>query len=154
MKIPVIAWFVFLFTSCTKSSGPTPNTNKVNATVLLTSGSTVTINATAAKAVMGCSLGGGGSYVAGTGNTNAAVYISFAGGTNCVTSPGTYNLSCEYRADVSSSSTPIYQNTGVSNPGNITFTAVTSHYMEGFFSAICKLNTVSVFVNGTFNGSY
>ena len=151
----ILLLLISYFTSCKKNGAPTPtNNNEVKATVV-TSGGTININATATKALMGCASLGGGTYVDGTNASNAAVYISlYASGVMCVTSPGTYTFSCQYRPDVLSPSTPIYVNSGVSDPGSITFTAINDHHMEDYFNAVCRYNTDSVTVNGTFKGDH
>ena len=149
-----------IISACKKKNEILPNNNEVNATVVVSPTSTITINAKGAKAIMGCSLFGGGTFVDGTNSLNEAVYLSYISGITCVTSPGTYRFDCQYRPDVSSSSTPIYQNIGV-NRGSITFTAVNLHYMEGYFNAVCYCHSTgcvfgvdSVVVTGSFKGDY
>src|SRR5215204_2417549 len=131
-----------------------PNHNEFKATVVLVSGSTVTINAAGAKAKMGCAPWGGGTYVNGTSETNARVYCSaYSSGIACVIAPGTYQCSCEYRPDATSSTTPGYGSTAA-HPGSITFTVFDANHMEGYFDAVCTNNTDSVVVSGTFKGDY
>ena len=154
---------VSIFVTCKKESDdPPPNNNEVKATILLPSGNTININATATKASMGCliSLGGGYTHIDATNTANAAVYMSiYVPVTTCVTTPGTYNFNCEYRVDFTSGSTPIYSNLLATNRGSITFTTINDHYMEGTFNAICRCaspgcGTDSVAVSGTFKGDY
>jgi hypothetical protein len=149
------------FLSCKKKNEAPPNKNEVKATVVVSPASTITINATGSKALMGCSFGSG-SYVDGTNEANAAVYILYVYGANlsCVTIPGTYSFSCEYRVNVADPNTPIYSNNGA-NPGSITFTTVNDHSMEGSFTAVCRCNSGgcvfgvdSVVVTGTFKGDH
>jgi hypothetical protein len=151
------------FGTCKKGSdAPPPNNNEVKATILLPSGNTININATATKASMGCliSLGGGYTHIDATNSANAAVYMSiYVPATTLCNNPGTYNFNCEYRVDFSSGSTPIYSNLLATNRGSITFTTINDHYMEGTFNAICRCaspgcGTDSVAVSGTFKGDY
>lgn len=126
--------------SCKKKNDGPRNNNEVTATVVVSPSSTININATASKALMGCENFGGGTYVDGTNETNAAVYITvYNSNIECVTSPGSYGFSCEYRPNVADQNTPILSNNGV-NPGSITFTKVNSNYMEGSFTAVCRNN--------------
>lgn len=155
MKTLYFAILIVFSFSCKKSNLSNEDLlskNRVDATIVLSSGAIIRINATGPKAVMGCGLIGGGTYVDGTNDTKSAIYNNIIG--FCIVSPGTYSFSCQYRTDVSSQSAPIYENLGVSNPGSITFTTFTDHYAEGSFNAVCKYGTDSVTVNGTFSGYY
>lgn len=154
--------FMFLLSvtcllSCKKKNDPPPNNNEVKARVVLASGAVVNINATGVKALMGCSFYGGGSYVDGTGETNAAVYMTiYDGSFGCVTGAGTYNFLCEYRVNTADPNTPIYGNT---RSGSITYTSANEHYIEGYFNAVCGCNSVgcgvdSVIITGTFKGDH
>lgn len=150
--------FSFLFISlmsCKKDDTDEPaNTNEVNATVVLSSGGTVTISAKGTKAILGLSspLGGPG-YIDGTNSANAAVYINLY---PAITMTGTFGFNqgytCQYRPDVTSMTSPIYTNSGI-DPGSITITTVNDHYLEGSFSAICRYQGDSVIVSGTFKGN-
>lgn len=135
--------------SCKKSNEAPLNNNEMNATVVLSSGDIIKINAKESKARMGQSWYGG-TFVEGTNETNAAIYINLL----TVISPGTYAFSCEYRTNAESSTTPIYVNYGVNNRGSITFTVLDDHAMEGHFSAVCKYATDSVTVSGSFKGNF
>lgn len=136
---------------CNKGPDSPPNNNEFNALVVLANGTQVNINAKGTKATMGCASLGGGTYVNGVNSNNAAVYISlYASGVMCVTKTGTYPFQCQYRPNIASQVSPIYENIGVSNPGSITFTSITDKTMEGFFNAVCRYNVDSVVVTGTF----
>jgi len=158
-KLLILLLFISCFISCKKKFEITPNNNVVKAMVVVSPTSTININAAGTKAVMGCSFWAGGSYIGGTNEANAAVYITVYG-TNfsCVSSPGTYSFNCEYRKNVVDPATPIYSNNGI-NRGSITFTTINDHYMEGSFTAVCWCNSPgcvpgvdSVIVSGTFKG--
>ena len=155
---------IAVFTSACKKKpdAAPPNNNEVNATVVISPTSTITINAKGSKAKMGCSFLGGGNFISGTNETNAAIYIAYVygSGASCVSNPGTYNFSCEYRKNGTDSNTPIWSNNGA-NRGSITFTAINDHYMEGFFNAVsrcnygsCVIGVDSVIINGTFKGNF
>ena len=154
----ILLLFISFFISCKKKNVEPPNNNIVKATVVLSSGSTININATGSKALIGCASFGGGTYVDGTNEANAAVYISlYSTNFSCVTSPGTYGFHCQYRSNVADPNTPIYGNSG----GSITFTVINDHYMEGSFTAVCQcitpvciLNVDSVVVTGSFKGDH
>jgi len=161
--LAAVSILLWLFTGCKKKiDTPPPNNNEMKATVIVSSGSTINIDAAGSKAAMGCSLFGGGTFVSGTNPDNAAAYISYvhSAGLSCITSPGTYNFSCEYRKNIADPNTPIYSNIGI-NRGNITFTVVNDHYMEGYFNAVswcnspgCAFRIDSVIIAGTFKGNY
>ena len=159
MKSHYLFILVLLFFSCKKSHGPAiiQYNHEYKSTVVFNSGSLITINATGAKALMGCDgIFCSGTYVDGTNESNAAIYITCYSSTfcNCISSPGTYSFTCEYRTNTASTNTPIYENRLAGNPGSITFTAIDDHYMEGHFNAVCRYNTDSVTVSGTFKGNY
>ncbi len=161
----VVFILFFLFTSCKKKNdAPPPNNYELKATVIISPGNTININASGSKARMGCSLWGGGTFIEGTGEANAAVYISYVFSNSstfqCVTVPGTYNFSCEYRKNITDPNTPIYSNIGI-NRGSITFTVVNDHHMEGYFNAVswcnssgCAFRIDSVIIAGTFKGDF
>lgn len=155
MKTILFICLIIIFISCKKENKlPLFNLkNQVKANIILTSGDTIKIDAIGSKALMGCSSLGGGTYVSGTKETNAAIYMTIYGNNfYCVDSPGTYNFSCEYRPDITSQTAPIYSNAGVSNAGSITFTSRNGNDAQGYFNAVCKYDTDSVIVQGTFKG--
>ena len=163
-NIIYVILLIAVFTSACKKKpdAAPPNTNEVNATVVVSPTSTITINAKGSNAKLGCSFWGGGNFISGTNETNAAIYIAYVNGSgaSCVSNPGTYNFSCEYRKNGTDSNTPIWSNNGA-NRGSITFTAINDHYMEGFFNAVsrcnygsCVIGVDSVIINGTFKGNF
>ena len=151
--------FLFILLSCNKKSSSSPNNNEVKATVVFSNGTTLNINATGNKALLGCGSMGGGTHVDGINESNAGVLISvYLNSTMCVSKAGTYsgmNFGCQYRTDVYSGSSPIYtnNNNGAIN-GSITFVAIDASHMEGYFNAVCYMNSDSVMVNGTFKGDH
>jgi hypothetical protein len=153
-----IALFILLcfFSGCKKNSGtPSPvNNNEMNATVLFTNGSTVTINARGTKAILGVSspLGGSG-YISGTNPSNAQVYISlFPKISTTGTFTTTQGYSCTYYVNAGSTSTPVYTTFGNSS-GTLTILSVSDNYLEGSFNAVCRNGADSVTVTGTFKGN-
>ena len=143
--------------SCNKKDDPPVNTNEFKATVVLSSGAIISIDAKGTKAAMGCGLLGSGTFVSGSNESNAGVNITAYGvGSACITVPGTYSFRCEYRVNTASTNTPIYENHFATNKGSITFTAINNSYMEGYFNAVCVLppRVDSVTVNGSFKGNY
>ena len=160
-KLFILLLFISCFISCKKKFEIAPNNNEVKAVVVVSPTSTITINARGTKAPMGTRFLGIGTFVEGTNEANAAVYITaFSGGVMAVTSPGTYSFICEYRTNVANPNTPIYSNSGT-NTGSITFTSINDHSMEGFFNATCRCVSVgcvfgvdSVIVSGTFKGDH
>src|SRR5688572_1089611 len=161
----LVSIFFFLFTGCKKKNDTQPpNNNELNATVIISPGNTININATGSKARMGCFPWGGGTFVAGTGEAHAAVYISYVFSNSstfaCITAPGTYDFSCEYRKNIADPNTPIFSKIGT-NRGSITFTVVNDHHMEGYFNAVswcnsfgCAFRIDSVIIAGTFKGDF
>ena len=145
-----------------------PNNNEVNATVVVSPTSTITINAKGTKAKMACSILGGGTFIEGTHDNGAAVYINISNppAFSCITSPGTYNFSCEYRKNVADPNTPIWSNIpvnggSITNRGSITLTVANDHYGEGYFNAVakcvssgCAYGVDSVIITGTFKGNF
>ena len=156
LLVAVIPFFVtVVLVSCKKNSppAPLPNNNEVNATVVLSSGQIININARGTKAPMG--LGSpftGPTYVDGRNAAGNEVYISVF---PTISSPGTFDFPvgfrCQYRINAGSGTTPIYENNGA-NAGSITFTTANAQKMEGSFSALCRYGTDSVLVTGTFKG--
>ena len=149
---------VFSF-ACKKESETPLNNSEVNATVVLSTGETISINGKGDNAKIGCSLGG--TYITSINDNNAAVYISLLGapGYLCVNSPGTYNFECQYRRNITDPNTAVWSNwsNNVIDKGSITFTAYNDHYIEGSFSAVakcfspgCVFGVDSAIINGTF----
>ncbi len=158
MKV-LVAVFITVVTfgslGCKKNSlpSPLPNNNEFNATVVLSSGQILNINARGTKAPMGLSSPlGGASYVDGTNEAGNAVYINVF---PIISGPGTFDFAsgfrCQYRVNAGSGATPIYENNGA-NAGSITFTSANAQKMEGSFNAVCRFGTDSVLVTGTFKG--
>src|SRR5438477_9781207 len=109
----ILLLLISCFVSCKKKNDVSQNNNEVKATVVVSPASTIPINATGSKALMGCGIFGGGTFVDGTNESNAAVYITvYNSNIGCVTSPGSYGFSCEYRTNVADQNTPIYGNSG------------------------------------------
>lgn len=154
--IHILLLFVTAGTACNKNKDVVaPNNNEVNATVLLSNGQTVTISAEGTKAILGLSgYFGSPGFIDGTNDANAAVYINVY---PSISSTGTFDYAhgfqCEYRPNVGSTTTPIYTMLGGA-PGSITFTSVSSTYLEGSFTARCRTTTDSVIVSGTFKGDF
>ena len=155
----MILFLAFFLYSCNRNSEPAPS-NLLNASVSLSSGNTVTINATDSKVKFSKDVFGY-ALISGFNRDNAEVNISF----QTLTSPGTYSLYCEYRVDAKSTPNLIYANTFAANQpngfptyqGSVTITAVTLSHIEGTFSATCKTSinaTDSAIVNGSFKGDY
>ena len=155
----MILFLTFFLYSCNK---PAPsNNNLLKASVSLSSGNTVTINATDSKVKFSKDVVFGFVLISGLNSDNAEVNISF----QTLTSPGTYSLYCEYRVDAKSTPNLIYANTYAANQpnglptyqGSVTITAVTLNHIEGTFSATCKTSmnaTDSAMVTGSFKGDY
>ncbi len=153
----ILVLIIIITSACKKTNDALlpPNNNEVNASVVLSSGTTVIINAKGTKAPMGLSgVFGAPGFVDGTSASNAAVYIEIY---PSISSTGTFvyaqGFRCQYRTNVADPNTPIYQNNGI-NAGSITFTTVNNNYIEGNFNAVCRLNTDSVIISGTFKGDY
>jgi hypothetical protein len=137
--------------SC-KKKYPDLNHNEFKATVLFSSGTILYVNAKGPRTYMGCG-GYNGTAIQGTAENNSAVYCSLYNGIQCITAPGTYPFSCEYRVEAASGDT--YLNNGTAHPGSLTFTVNNKTNMEGYFDAVCKdHNGDSVTVTGTFKGDY
>jgi hypothetical protein len=147
----ILLLLIVCLSACKKNNDSPYLNNEMKATVVLSSGGIIEINAQWPKALMGQIWWSGNSFVEGTNDANAAVYLTSLGN---VTVPGTYGVSCQYRPDVVSQTAPIYENSG-NKPGSITFTVIDDHHMEGHFTAVCILDsTDSATVNGTFKGYY
>ncbi len=153
MKKILYAILVLLFISCKKEAngpGALYVNNQFIATVIHGS-DTTKINASGWNAKTGCDVYGISTYVYGTDLNNQRVSFSLPGG--CISNPGTYTIfSCEFRPNIISQNSPIYENIGVYDPGSITFTTMSGNYAEGYFNAVCKIRNTSdsVFVKGTF----
>ena len=125
---------------------------EVRAVILHSSGTTVTINASWPDAILGDGIFTPTTFGEGNGNS-ARITWSIPR----VTATGTFTsqFNCAYSANVSSG--PYYENRvgWVKNPGSITFTSVSSNFIEGTFTATCKTSmmaTDSVTVTGSFKG--
>jgi hypothetical protein len=153
-KIFIFPFLICCFISCKKKNAEPPNNNEIKATVVLSSGGTVNVNAKGSKAQMGYAPYGGYTYLGVTNEANAAVYINIFS----QVTPGTYSFDCEYRPNVADANTPSYGGSG----GSITFTVINDHSMEGYFTAIscqcippgCVFGVDSVVVSGTFKGDH
>jgi hypothetical protein len=157
----MLIWMLMALSfSCSKKMPSLLKNNEFNATVVLLSGTTVNINARGNKALLGCGIFGGSTYVDGTNVTNEAVYINVSDSIiKCVSRARTYTdtgidvISCRYFPDATSQTAPVYTNNR-KNPASVTFTTVSATYMEGSFNAVCyKTNLDSVRVTGTFKGN-
>lgn len=151
---------IICFISCKTDVEP-PNDNEMHATVILSPGNSIIINAKGTKTLIGCSLFGGGTFIQGTSESDAAVYLTILGSTNCISSPGIYGFTCEFRKNVADPNTPIYSNYLGDNHGSITFSEVNDNYVEGFFNATCRCfspgctyDVDSVIVSGSFKGNF
>jgi hypothetical protein len=155
----IILFLTFFLYSCNKNSEPA-NNNLLNASVSLSSGNIVTINATGSKVKFSKDIFGY-ALISGLNGDNAEVNINF----QTLSSPGTYGLYCEYRVDAKSTPNLIYANTYAANQangfptyqGSVTITAVTLSHIEGTFSATCKTSlnaSDSAIVTGSFKGDY
>ena len=149
---------LLVFASCKKeppSFAQLNGNNQMKAVVSINPGFSTLINVVGSNVSMGCSYFGGGTYIDGTNDIHSAIYISVRDSNlSCILSAGTYKFECEYKPDVTSQITPIYQNRGVGNPGSITFTSLGNHYAEGYFNADCTDGVDSVVVTGTFSGYF
>jgi hypothetical protein len=160
-KLPVLLLWTSCFISCKKQINMPPNNNEVKATVVVSPTSTITINAKGLKAPMGPGFLGIGTFISGTNETGASVYINVHGpGISSIANPGTYSYTCEYRTNASGANAAIYSNSGT-NSGSITFTTINENFMEGYFNAVCRcwspgcvFGVDSVIVTGTFKGDY
>src|SRR5436190_5397368 len=94
LLLAIVFILFYLFTGCKKKNDtPPPNNNEIKATVVISPGNTININAMGSKAIVGCSAFGGGTAIYGTNPDNAAVNIRVTStGLSCITSPGTYNF--------------------------------------------------------------
>lgn len=149
----LIIWFI----SCKDNKVEPLNNNEFKAEVLLSSGAIVKIVATGKKALIECSLLGN-TFLEGTNEANAAVYLS-NNGQKCINNTGTYSFVCQYRVNAVNQNTPIFTSLA-DNPGSITFTQINDHYMEGNFTATCLCESPgctfgidSVVVSGSFKGN-
>ena len=152
--------------ACSKDNGTTSQgNNEVNATIVTSTG-TININAKGTKAIVKCSytLLGVSNYVYGANDNNAAVSINIINPANpnaTITSPGTYNMSCEYKMNKADPNAGYFLINGL-NAGSITVTAANDHHMEGNFTSVarcaggngCVYNKDSVLISGTFKGDY
>ena len=148
------------FTACQNNNDTDPpKKNEIKVTVVLAPGDTVKINASGEKVLMGCAFLVGGTFIQGTNENNAAVYINLIG-SNCIVNPGKYSFLCEYKVNTANQDSPIYSNFISNTKGSITFTKIDGQYMEGFFDTICKCYSSgcawgadTVIVKGSFKGN-
>ncbi len=132
---------------------PAANNNEVIAQVLLSSGTTVNIQAKGSKARMApYTFLGGPGYIQGTNDATNMVIINLY---PSISQTGSFGIaqgfSCQYRPDGVSGSSPIYLNSGA-NSGQLVITSFSDHYIAGNYSAVCRYGTDSVTVTGTFRG--
>jgi hypothetical protein len=163
--------FVYLSSmlSCSKKDS-SPNdfsNNVVKATIVYTNGSTIEMTSKAEKASIGCSIEY--SFVRGTSEANAIVGLTASDTssgtlyTSCIRRSGAYyNFTCQYTPDVTAQIMREYNSRGAITD-SVKFTAVTDHYMEGEFNAMCiadfynsqvVLVSDTIIVSGTFKGYY
>ncbi len=146
---------VLFISGCTKDNplAPAANNNEVNAQVLLSSGTTVNIQAKGSKARMALySYLGGPGYIQGTNDAGNMVIINLYPSISHTGSFGTgQGFSCQYRPDGLSGSSPIYLNSGA-NSGQLVITSFSDNYIAGSYSAVCRNGSDSVTVTGTFKG--
>jgi hypothetical protein len=139
--------------ACSKNQSPhvPGKNNEFHALLEFSGDSSQRIDVTGIKAAMGCSVGT--TFVSGLREDDAliqlSVYVPMFG---CLTSPGTFTteLYSQYRTDLYTGD--IYVNNPAS-PGSITFTALTSELMEGYFETVCYNSAMdSVVITGSFKG--
>lgn len=146
--------FCFSLSSCKKLLHIPDNENELKATVQFSSGQIVTINATESAAFMDCQF----DFVIQNQQYPAAgLALDIHNASyNCITSAGTYYapyFSCSF--GTAGTQSVLYSNTGVTNPGSITFTSFSDSKVECYFSSVCKNNVGdSVIINGTFKGNH
>ena len=128
--------------------------NYLKATILLSSGDSVIIEATGKDVHMGCEIWTG-NYIYGENEYYQSLSLSvLLWSSGCVSKAGTFDLKCTYTTDKRRSYFPVYENNPLINPGEITFTKVNGTYSEGYFSCISidPFTLDSVLVSGTFKG--
>jgi hypothetical protein len=157
-QLPLLCFIIVtIFGGCSKKPTVRPNHNQIVATVLLSSGQTVTVTGNGTSAIMGCSSFGGGSYIDATDPVNGKVYLNIHNNFSCITAPGTYTYQCQYRKAVGPNEA-IYQNQA--GKGSITYATASNNLIEGSFAAVCKCVSPecvagdSVIVSGTFRGDF
>lgn len=136
-----------------------PNSkNEVKATIILSNGSTLHINAKGSNARMS-NTSWWGRYVEGTEGNTVSITVMDTGSSLNITGPGTYPFDCEFTIPYSNvygipSASRIYRHDWT-EPGNLTLTQSNADYMEGFFSTvICRSVNDSVRISGTFKGDH
>ena len=161
MALCHVLLLVFLF-SCKKHYNESINHNELKATIRLSTGSEIFINATGSYAIMDCQNGfkidNNNQYPA----PGLALDIHDASG-NCITSTGTYYIP-NFDCSVGTGGTvPILYNNQVvfnqpaasHNPGSITFTSFSNSDVQCYFSCTCMHGANdSVIINGTFIGNH
>ena len=149
--IPIIVGLLYL--ACNKERPPLRG-KEVQATIVLSGGSTIVINTSPGNAYIGCSSqymsSQRQSIIQGINDAyTAAILLSI--GDTCIVRAGTYEFTCQYVKDYNGQRIP-YQNDSVADRGTVTYSVVTNDYVEGNFHAVCKNELDSVLVSGTFKG--
>jgi hypothetical protein len=145
---------IFLIFCCLISCKKWPtNHNKLRVAVTLSSGETIFIEESDSNVRMFCS--GSGVTIENRGQQPFLSLATLDYG--CFNGPGTYSgyhFQCSFKIDTGMLS-PKYTNSGVSDPGNLTFTALSEKYVECTFLATCKYGANdSVKIRGTFKGDF
>jgi hypothetical protein len=154
MKFLALLFLLLSFCSaCSKKYEPDlpGKNNEFHALLVFFGDSSQRIDVTGIKAAMGCSVGT--TFVFGQREDDALIQLSlYFPVFRCLSSPGTFTteLHCQYRTNRYTGD--IYVNDPAS-PGSITFTTLTSEFMEGYFETVCYSSaTDSVIITGTFKG--
>ena len=151
---------VLCFLSCKKDKGRL-YFREIRATAVLSNGQVINFNVNQPpEASLGVSLFVGHPFVSVTNENNSQIYMSvkdtsLIGGPNRPGSypSGSYKYECHFLPNNLATPQQLYMNTSY-NPGSITFTRFEAKYMEGNFSAYCKLGRDSVLVSGNFKGEF
>lgn len=146
--------------SCKKKNDLPPDNDEVKATMTFSSGIVLNTHTTGMNARMGCDIYGITSFIESNDEINGRITITHFG--NCVSATGTIDkVDIQYLRYPNSQSSPVYNNSIVRTPGSsleysgkVTFTTVTSDYLEGNFNAVCwsYQGKDSVIISGTFKG--
>ncbi len=140
--------------ACSKKHNPDVpgKNNEFHALLVFSADSSQRIDVTGSKAGMGCSWGSV-TYVEGLREDDAYFILQlYFPELRCITSAGTFTteLRCEYRPNLYTGN---FYGNNTANPGSVTFTTVTTEYMEGYFETVCNISaTDSVIITGTFKG--
>jgi hypothetical protein len=150
--LPLFIGILFCI-SCNKKYIPDDpgKNNEFHALLVFSADSSQRFDVIGTKAGMGCSWGT--TYVEGLREDDAYINLQlYFDEMRCLSSPGTLTteLRCQYRPNLYEGN--IYGNNSA-NPGIVTFTTVTTDYMEGHFETVCNISaTDSVIITGTFKG--